>query len=104
MEGRRPSPAALLLLALVLAAGSLAAMAQLHPPAGTRYVLVTLQSGRGEDARFALRTGGDVFIPAGFANGKRRFAVPHGNSNRRVDIPGQGLVDLLGALVNNGAR
>ncbi|CAO2041713.1 unnamed protein product [Urochloa humidicola] len=94
MEGRRSSPAALLLLllALVLAAGSLAATAQLLPPAGTRYVLVTLQYNRGEPAKFTLRAGGHASVPAVFAN-------------RRVDIPGQGLADLLGGLViKKGAR
>ncbi|CAN6242401.1 unnamed protein product [Urochloa humidicola] len=106
--GERRSSAALplLLLALVLAAGSLAAVAQPYQPPGTRYMLVALQSGRGENARFAVRTGGGVFIPAGFANGKHQwFAVPHAdNSNHRADIPGQGLFSLLGALVNNGTR
>ncbi|CAL5036042.1 unnamed protein product [Urochloa decumbens] len=105
MEGRRSAAAALLFLALVLAAGSLAAVAQLHPPAGTRYMLVALQSGRGEHARLVMRTGGAVSIPVGFANKKHQwFAVPHGNGNRRGDVPGQGLVNLLGALVNNGTR
>ncbi|CAN6247848.1 unnamed protein product [Urochloa humidicola] len=109
--GERRSSAALplLLLALVLAAGSLAAVAQPHQPPGTRYMLVALQSGRGENARFAVRRGGGVFIPVGFANGKHQwFAVPHDNdndnSNRRADIPGQGLFNMLGALVNNGTR
>ncbi|CAN6270837.1 unnamed protein product [Urochloa humidicola] len=110
MGGRRSSVALpLLFLALVLAAaGSLAAVVQPHPPPGTRYMLVALQSGRGENARFAVRTGGGgVFIPVGFANGKHQwFAVPHDNdnSNRRADIPGQGLFNMLGALVNNGTR
>ncbi|CAN6227421.1 unnamed protein product [Urochloa humidicola] len=113
MEGRRSSAAALLLLALVLAAGSLAAVAQLDPPAGSRYMLVALHSGRGSDTKLAMRIGGDVSLP-GFANGKNEwFAVtgsedliPPGSrrSYRSVDLAGQGLVNMLASLVNNGGR
>lgn len=108
MEGRRSS-AALLFLALALAAGSLGAVAQLHPPAGKRYMLVALQTGRGDNSKLAVRTG-DNAIP-GFANGKHQWfavtgnedLVPPGSKSYRRNIPGrgQGLVNMLGALVNN---
>ncbi|CAN6270836.1 unnamed protein product [Urochloa humidicola] len=114
MEGGRSSAAALLLLALLLAAGSLAAVAQLDPPVGSRYMLVALHSaGRGTDAKVAMRIDGDVSLP-GFANGKNEwFAVtgsedllPPGSrrSYRRVDLAGEGLVNMLASLVNTGAR
>ncbi|CAN6247851.1 unnamed protein product [Urochloa humidicola] len=113
MEGGRSSAAALLLLTLVLAAGCLPAVAQLDPPIGSRYMLVALHSGRGSDAKVAMRIGGDVSLP-GFANGKNEWfavsgsedLVPPGSrrSYRRVDLAGQGLVNMLSSLVNNGAR
>ena len=101
MDGRRSS-AALLFLFLALAAGSLAAVAQLHPPAGARYVLVVLQTGRGGNAKLAMRTAGGMSI-TGFANGNDDwFALPGGDgSSRRGDIPMQGLGSLLSVLVNN---
>ena len=73
MDGRRSS-AALLFLFLALAAGSLAAVAQLHPPAGARYVLVVLQTGRGGNAKLAMRTAGGMSI-TGFANQGRSQEV-----------------------------
>ena len=99
MDGRRSSAA---LLFLALAAGSLAAVAQLHPPAGARYTLVALQTGRGSNAKLAMRTAGGMSI-TGFANGKDDwFALPGGDgSSRRGDIPMQGLGSLLSVLVNN---
>ncbi|CAN6234201.1 unnamed protein product [Urochloa humidicola] len=114
MEGRRSSVAALLLLALVVAAGSLAAVAQLDPPAGSRYMLITLHSGRGDDVKLVMRTDGDVSLP-GFANKKNQWfavtgsedLVPPGSRigyRRDAAIPGQGLVNMLAALVNNGTR
>ncbi|CAL5035968.1 unnamed protein product [Urochloa decumbens] len=113
MEGRRSSAAALLLLALLLAAGSLAAVAQLNPPAGSRYMLVALHSGRGSDAKLAMRTGSGASLPR-FANGKNQWfavtgsedLVPPGSrsSYRRTDIAGPGLVNMLAALVNDGTR
>ncbi|OEL37733.1 hypothetical protein BAE44_0001248 [Dichanthelium oligosanthes] len=107
MESGRRCSVALLFLTLVLAAGSLAAVAQFHPPADKRYMLVALQANRGDHVRLAMTTG-DVSI-TGFANGTNHwFAVtgsesllPFGNSYRR-DIPGQGLGNLLRVLVNNG--
>ncbi|CAL5036046.1 unnamed protein product [Urochloa decumbens] len=112
MEGRRSSAAALLLLALLLAAGSLAAVAQLSPPAGSCYMLVALHSGRGSDAKLAMRTGGGAPLPS-FANGKNEwFAVtgsedlvpPGSSSYGRANIAGLGLVNMLAALVNDGTR
>ena len=74
MDGRRSSAA---LLFLALAAGSLAAVAQLHPPAGTRYTLVALQTGRGSNAKLAMRTAAGGMSITGFANGKHDwFALP----------------------------
>ena len=105
MDGRRSS-AALLFLFLALAAGSLAAVAQLHPPAGARYTLVALQTGRGSNAKLAMRTAAGGMSITGFANGKHDwFALPGGDGNsRRGDIPMQGLGSLLSVLVNNGTH
>ncbi|CAN6373583.1 unnamed protein product [Urochloa humidicola] len=111
MEGRRSS-VALLLLTLVLCAGSIAMVAQFHPPADKSYMLVELQPDDGirrdRRTRLAMRSGDDVAIP-GFANASNHwFAVtgsesllPHGNSYRR-DILGRGLSNVLRVLVNNG--
>ena len=110
MGGRRSSVAVLLTLALC--AGSIATVAQFHPSADKRYMLVELQADDGirrdPRTRLAVRTGDDVAIP-GFANASNHwFAItgsksllPHGNSYRR-DILGLGLSNVLRVLVNNG--
>ncbi|KAF8647675.1 hypothetical protein HU200_065313 [Digitaria exilis] len=115
MEGSIRSPIVLLLiLAVVLAAGSLGAVAQLDPPAGQRYMLIAVK-GRGESrARLAFRIGGHVALP-GFANKSNHWfavtgsesLVPPGYSyGGGDDVPkvGQGLGALLRLLVNNGTR
>jgi hypothetical protein len=95
LEGRRSS-APLVLLALVLAAGILSAVAQLHPPAGTRYMLVTLKTG----PKLAMRIGDNAL--RGFANGKNQWFAVTGSEDLvppGSNIPSQGLVNMLGALV-----
>ncbi|CAL5034037.1 unnamed protein product [Urochloa decumbens] len=114
MEGGRPSSVALLFLTLALAAGSLAAVAQLPPPADQRYVLMAVRASEEIQMRVALRTGDDVALP-GFANRRTNhwFAVTGSESliqqgaglllpaYHRRNIPGQGMGNLLRVLVNN---
>jgi len=112
MGGRRSS-VAVLLLTLALCAGSIATVAQFHPSADKRYMLVELQADdcirRDRRTRLAVRTGDDDVAIPGFANASNHwFAItgsksllPHGNSYRR-DILGLGLSNVLRVLVNNG--
>ncbi|KAF8749617.1 hypothetical protein HU200_012635 [Digitaria exilis] len=115
MEGRRSS-VVFFLLALGIAAGSLAFLTQPHLPEAAAgkgsYMLVDMHAGRrgGDNARLAMRTstGGAAVSMAGFANKKHRwFAVKginNGYDGGSVGGVGQGLVTLLGALANNGSQ
>ncbi|KAF8647678.1 hypothetical protein HU200_065316 [Digitaria exilis] len=112
MEAIR-SPMVLILLALVLAAGSLGAVAQLDPPAGQRYMLIAVKGRTESRGRLAFRIGGHVALP-GFANKSNHWfavtgsesLVPPGYSYGHDDVPaaGQGLGTLLRVLANNGTR
>ncbi|KAG0524893.1 hypothetical protein BDA96_06G007500 [Sorghum bicolor] len=117
MEGGRRSSTALVLLALMLAVSSAttaAAAAQRRQPPGPRsYKLITVMTSLGDRARLAVRD--DDSPIAGFANGKNDWFNIQGSEdllqpfrNRYGgggdnDIPGHGLVNLLGALVKKNA-
>ncbi|CAL5035963.1 unnamed protein product [Urochloa decumbens] len=111
MEGGRSS-VVLLFLTLALAAGSLAAVAQLPPPADQRYAFIAVRA-REIQTRVVLKTGDDVAHPSFADRTNRWFAVTGSESliqqgaglllpaYRRPNIPGQGIGNLLRVLVNN---
>ncbi|CAN6234202.1 unnamed protein product [Urochloa humidicola] len=79
MEGWR-SYIALLFLTLALAAGSLAAVAQLPPPADQRYMLIAVRASDDIQMRAALRIRDDVALP-GFANRTNHWFAATGSES-----------------------
>ena len=115
MEGGRRSSTALLLLALMLAASSTnaaAAAQRRRPAADGSYKLITILTSHGDKVKLAVSA--DDSSIAGFANGKNDWFAIQGSDdllepfrNRYGggggDIPGHGLVNLLGALLKKNA-
>ncbi|CAO2041710.1 unnamed protein product [Urochloa humidicola] len=115
MEGGRRSSVALLFLTLALAAGSLAAVAQLPPHDGEGYVLIAVRASDEIQMRAALRMGDvDVVAFPGFANRTNHWFAATGTESliaqlyssyrRRRNVLDQGMGNLLRVLVNNGTK